>query len=557
MKKLIFLLVLVFANINVVYAYEEQELVNFAKSESWLAVLHYNRGSSIVTSPSFFYSPTGHKNPLSEAKAFLEAIKNEEQSRGDEHALCKFPARAKLIVLALNIDEKLLPKPNCTELNYHRTQLDAKSIAVVFASESLTVPSSMMGHMFFKIQGTKTSHAVAYLGVSDETLLSNVKLYLGSVFYRAKGLYALSPYNKTQDEYIFGEGRNLWSFTLDLTQEEVDLFVDNLWELKDMDIPYNFIHNNCVEGLFMLLAASKPQLYGIQNINTYNTPIDSIRILANKKMLLDGTVDLSTNTRLRLMEKDYSNEEISIVKKIIKTKSFTIIENEPQQEQEKIAKMVRVKENYASWTFDNNIKNIAYPVAPANILNRADPSQINFGVGSFENKTTYEFGFQPAYNKLMSNNSSYFGEYSLNLASLNIRGNDEKIWIYSFDLINIKSFMPHSAIAGGWTWNLNVGTEDGYPNVYGGLGQTYGFFSDTILIYGLINTGYKKYAYVTPELGLFFRQNNIAKLYVSTNLFKTQATQSIYINRNNSLDFSIANGKEKGTEFWLKYNVNF
>ena len=84
----------------------------------WQRLLHIEPGTegktgkSLADDARFFLSAEGKTNPVAELDATLTAL-FAEQSLGDEHARCRFPARFQWLQKRLNIDINRLPRPEC------------------------------------------------------------------------------------------------------------------------------------------------------------------------------------------------------------------------------------------------------------------------------------------------------------------------------------------------------------------------------------------------------------------------------------------------------------
>ncbi|MDH3831385.1 MAG: hypothetical protein OEU48_06920, partial [Gammaproteobacteria bacterium] len=85
----------------------------------WLNLGHYRQSkiitdnySNAVDDARFFYSDNGKNSPQAELDATLAAFFN-EQPTGNEHALCRSPARFNWLNRHLQIEAAQLPRPVC------------------------------------------------------------------------------------------------------------------------------------------------------------------------------------------------------------------------------------------------------------------------------------------------------------------------------------------------------------------------------------------------------------------------------------------------------------
>ena len=119
---------------------------------AWLTLIHYqpDRFGSGYTSqaddPAFFLSENGKHSPRAELKATLDAI--QKDGEGDDHALCRFPARATWLSQQLDLS---LPEIECPGFQEWSETLNTETVTLVFAASYLNSPSSMFGHTFLRL----------------------------------------------------------------------------------------------------------------------------------------------------------------------------------------------------------------------------------------------------------------------------------------------------------------------------------------------------------------------------------------------------------------------
>ena len=146
---------------------------------AWLTLIHYqpDRFGSGYTSqaddPAFFLSENGKHSPRAELKATLDAIQIDGE--GDDHALCRFPARATWLSQQLDLS---LPEIECPGFQEWSETLNTETVTLVFAASYLNSPSSMFGHTFLRLDPPQDD---------DETnlLLANTISYAADAAYAA------------------------------------------------------------------------------------------------------------------------------------------------------------------------------------------------------------------------------------------------------------------------------------------------------------------------------------------------------------------------------------
>lgn len=226
-----------------------------SKHPIWLRLLHFEDSTSRVDSREYFIHPQGNVNSKLELEATIKAF-NENQTLGNDpwKAACSFPARFQFL-----IDQGYkFSKPECTEYNAWRKQLDIKSVSLVFSSYYPGNPASIFGHTFLKLNFNEnhvsklTDYAVSFSARATDPM---------GVIYAVKGLlggyqafYEISPYYMKLNEYVHTESRDIWEYPIVLSPLQIDRLLAHLWEqYKKASYSYWFTKENCSFQLLALL----------------------------------------------------------------------------------------------------------------------------------------------------------------------------------------------------------------------------------------------------------------------------------------------------------------
>lgn len=269
----------------------------------WSILLHYqsHRGGSrsLIDDPKFFLSPEGKDNPQAELAATLEAFYN-GAGRGDEHPICRFPARYAWLKEQLDAADADFPEVDCQDFKNKRDKaVQPKALVLVFPSAYMNNPASMFGHTMLRIdsdyQSRLLSHVVNYAAyVDDSGILYPVKGLLG--YY--KGYFKVFPYYERIKEYSDFEQRDLWEYQLNLSDREVQRMFLHLWELRDIYSYYYFFDENCSYNLLFLLDAARPSL-GLTASKAWVIPVDTVRAVKNSGITTDVAFRPALSTRIR------------------------------------------------------------------------------------------------------------------------------------------------------------------------------------------------------------------------------------------------------------------
>lgn len=215
----------------------------------WSALLHSENGHANISDPKFLLS---HNNfsLAAELKQTIDFL-----YRGDPSNVCRFPARYYWLRQNLDIPELLLDF--CPEVLEFRHKAPIDEISIVFASERVSQPASMLGHAFLKLsgkndRGTEVSHAITFY--TDINTYNLPKLLFDSVVIGKLGYFALSPYDEMQRRYVDEEQRNLWEYRLLLNDFQIELTQLHLLELKYTKLTYFFQKYNCATLLNFVVS---------------------------------------------------------------------------------------------------------------------------------------------------------------------------------------------------------------------------------------------------------------------------------------------------------------
>lgn len=306
---------------------------NLSSSRQWSKLLHIERNAigikgSQISDPSFFLSKDSRFSNQSEIiatflsffedpKAFAQTIDaptpklkkiSSQIEDHSQHSLCRFPARLAYLKKALGdfsgIWQKL-PVVNCTFFSIYFEALQPKSVSFVFSSYYSDSPGSAFGHTFFKInRGQSTAgdrqelldYGVGYAAnASDTNPITYALLGLVGGF---TGTWTNVPYYYKVREYSDFEARDLWSYDLDLTNEEVQMLVWHLWEVGAHYYTYFFFTQNCAYHMLTVLEAAAPRLELSEHVPFYYViPSDSMKALFyNPGLVKDVTFRPSIRT---------------------------------------------------------------------------------------------------------------------------------------------------------------------------------------------------------------------------------------------------------------------
>lgn len=258
------------------------------KDPQWLRLLHFRRTfpffRSQVDDPKFFLSSEGHKNPEAEMRAFIEALCVPQS----KPARCQFPARESFLLQKSGLKKTPWPQTACHKLEEWRKNISAESVSLVFSSYYPNNPGTVFGHTLFKINKKNNSSLLSQgisFAASAETK-NPIQYILWGLFGGFRGEFSSLPYFYKVREYSDAESRDLWEYDLNLTEAELNLFIDHIWELGPTYFNYYYLTENCSYQLLTALEAALPQLNASEKLSWWVIPSDTLKAVVNTKNLV-------------------------------------------------------------------------------------------------------------------------------------------------------------------------------------------------------------------------------------------------------------------------------
>ncbi len=517
-------------------SFSAEELIQIAlhkrlyESPTWSALTHSDNSKARIRKSPFLL--TGNRfSPESELVETITVLYADEQQ---SERKCRYPARNQWISEQLGIEPASLQ--HCRELTEYLAKAPVDEVILVYASENLSQPSSIMGHILIKIAGFdaaghRREHAVSFF--TDVQGINVPKIVYDSLVAGKNGYFTLSPYEKKIAAYLAGEQRNVWEYRLALTGAERKLVQLHIWELKNANPTYYFDGYNCATLTNYVLATANPNLLErgsylmspldvVRNVHQ-NGMIENVVVLPSNKWkirMISETLSPATNRAIKTSVNDIdaselprmpSNEEQFLVRSLAETYNDYLVETN-----------VRTSEAWTVYTRQLNAQSRsdheAYVIDVSqykNPLKAAKDGQWQIGFARAGGDNYLKVGLLPISHTLSDDNRQFFSETELRLADISILINDEDVELNELQLYSASSYLPRSRFTGGLSGAFRFGIEPHYNdrlerklagNVSGGLGTTFEPVEQvsifTMLTLGLGYRAGSAYLYTAPEVGV-------------------------------------------------------
>jgi len=499
---------------------------------SWHDLLHYranvlSRGyTSQADSDNFFFDDNGKTDPKSELVATIRAmfkpipIKNQNR-----HPQCLFVARKNWLIDQFPDLVTVLPKINCDDYLKWINSIQPNSVTLAFPSAYINNPGSMFGHTLLRIDPPKTkeksnltSYAITYAANTDETngLLFAIKGLAGGY----PGLFDILPYYDKVNEYNDLENRDIWEYELNLTPKESTRLLQHMWEVREVIFDYYFLDENCSYQLLALLDVARPGLNLAAEFPVEVIPVDTVRVIQEKKMVTKVLYRPSLLTNLKYQLEEYSGDNLALILDLIHGK-----ENPSNKKLQSLTEkdqiyILEITYNYLQYLYKSNeMTRTDYAKRSLTLLkarNKLEPdinlplaprpdilpdqghrsSRLIASIGSKESNDFFEFNWRPAYHDLLDSNDGFVDGLQINFLDIAARYHSEnkKVSLQHFDFINIYSIKPRTKFFNPYSWKVKIALsrlpilDDNDKltfNVNGGGGVSYQLF-DSLRAYGLI-----------------------------------------------------------------------
>jgi len=539
---------------------------NLSKSIIWKSLLHLEKnGKPSINSKSFLLS-------YADFSAKNELIKTIEYFFDDNKSRCKYPARYLWLKKELNLDDNKFKHSVCNDFQRYIKNTNTSELSLVFVSENVSNPSSMMGHLFFKLDGINYKGNHVQNAISFFTMIDTLNipyLALESTVLGMDGYFVLKPYSKQIYSYLTQEDRNIWEYSLKLDPYELKLITYHFWELKQTDIEYYFTGFNCatiVNNILNLKIKNEDKSF-----NLWVTPKDVIKRAQKEEIIKNTSLKPSNLWNFKMLLESINKDDANLISNAIDKNDIdklAIIFKNDKSQLKRLFALAYLEYDF----YKNKNKTLIEFKSLYNFLIEKD---IQIDISKYKNpiktqndsqvsisKSKEQKGISlkilPASHTLYDNNQQYYGESSLKIAELKLNI-DDKINIEEFNLFSMTSLIPWDNYTKQFSKQLEINytkhldKELNRHSVYN-ISYSKGLtkqLSEDVIVYDLLGIGLaygnsKPYTYIKNELGMMIYE-----------VFDMKSTISYSSQYNNYSEDEILNTLNLTQSIKLKENIRF
>ena len=511
----------------------------------WHALLHLRDGQPHIRDPDFILS-LDHFSPERELQATLKALTGATA----QESACRFPARAMWLH-----QQGLLPTEpdtrHCEAWQEFITRAPAGHVSLVFASEILSQPSSMMGHLFLKVEGLTTqgevrAHAISFY--TDAATWNVPKLFYESMVEGKTGYFALSPFQDEVQKYAVAEQRSLWTHRLALDGPRLRRLQAHIHELRQARITYFFQDYNCATLVRHMLAVAAPDM--LKGSGSWTTPKDVLRQAQAIGLVDEVSVQTPARWQVRSLAASLPRAVVDKVvdavdQRIASSKlpgqntdeqtgflaltlaqSLLRYQDSLDQDPASTTRAERLRARRAEIDLLQATQQRLYPDLQLNADTRRDPAlspperQLSVGWLHRDRRDWLQLRFLPASHTLSDDNRQYFSENELRLfeSSWLVDARTGRPSLDRLTVYAVQSLLPWDGLTGGVSGRFKLGIE-GQPGVHashkkallieGAIGRTWRITDDADA-YVLVGGGWgwrnRGHLYGQPEVGVIVRE---------------------------------------------------
>ena len=576
--------------------------LDLANHRQWLKLLHYQKFDtkfeSQIDDKSFFISKTGKHNPLDEIlqtvnSFFIEKPFLKSKSNVITHSKCIFPARFQWLDETLQFKNKYINDIKCSKFKEWFNDLKPESVSLLFSTYNSESPASMFGHTFLNINKSGASkfsplnYSISYAAVIDSN--DNMFQYAyNGIFGRYKGIFTLSPYYLKIQEYNNYDKRDIWIYDLNISKDETTLLVKHIWELDRITIDYYYFKENCSYHLLSLIEVAKPEIDLLNNFSFVTIPVDTIKILNHKGMILKERFSVSRINKIYNLYNALTQTEKIVVDNALETKGkdnniFNIKLNEESKikvldflieyylldEKESSKKLWLFYVNYRS-QFNDKVNYETTTPFHHSPLNSHNTSRFSFSISRTKlKKFNYKFEYRPSLHDFTDEPNGYLENSKLEMGRVSVIYNSKlnEFKINQFVFVNTLLLSPSTKFENKLSWggiidirkdNYEICDNCNLLRFGGSLGKTIKLnnINYFMLLYtesNLLLNEFKLNQKIGPQLGLTV--DFINNIYIISNSYILYDLNNKKYDRillsNNSISFNYK--KNHSTFFSLKY----
>ena len=453
----------------------------------WLTLGHYKSTwvglRSRIDDPAFFLAPDGKTNPKAEMmatlRAFFEPVVDERR-----HAVSRFPARLHWLQEQLDWDGAGLPMRDSPAFRAVYEKFKPTAVTLVYPAAYMNNLMTMFGHdmLVFEShpQNRLLARSVTYAAYVEP---ASIPVFIGkSILGFFKGYYGSMPYYDAVKEYTAMGHRDMWEYSLDFNQAEVDQMLRHACELQHIYSYYYFFSENCTYNLFYLLDAARPSLRATDFERSFVIPVEAVKFIDTKLGIVHSkTYRPSQVSRIRYLaaqlDADARKEVVAMARGQTTVASLQAVVT---NQSERMALDFALE--YTQFLFnDRELSAEAYRTSSMDLFRARSkldaeedlslqipipdrpedghaPSRLSVGAGIQKDDAFMSIRYRPAFHGLNDNDQGFVQGTQLEALNLDLRYYQRGgLELQGIELLNLASLAPHDDLFKPLSWKTDIG----------------------------------------------------------------------------------------------------
>lgn len=530
-------------------------------SARWSALLHIHDSRALITDQNFLLAESDKIEQLSDA-AGIAALRQQTLRlfNAEPSAKCRFPARYITLV-----NEGALKDSGLTECAGYQEfirRVPVEEISIVFASEHLTQPSSIMGHVMLAMSGENTDglrvdHSASFFTTLD---FKNPANFIAQTLISGKeGYFIVQPLSESLNNYLYTEQRNVWRYPLILTDEQRTLLQAHMWELGSADIPYLFQSHNCATLSLDLIRLAIGDAAARRD---WVSPIDVVRYADERALFSEKQVLASDRWKISMLQEFMTRDDADRAAAWVRGESSVDGDALGPVSQKLGATLARYRVTrgeisplqYEALMSESS----GWQSTTLELTDYRDPlksaadAHLSLGWQRDGDSDWLTFNWLPAAHDLLDNNRNYFGESTLRLSEVSIRASVETghVQLNRWTLYETLALNPIDRLTGGVSGYFHlrfdrdpVDSLESEPGITteGGLGVSAKLARD-IGAFALLGAGLRAdsdgaVVFLHPQAGMWIYEVGGMKSWIRAGIKPaTSAHHSTYVGFDHSIE---------------------
>jgi hypothetical protein len=524
----------------------------------WAKLLHFHEGTPQIYDEQFLLTSDQSEWSVDDIRRNSLALLLK-----DPTARCRFPARYLRLVKEGGIESEADSFKSCSEYLEFKRRVPVDTMSIIFASEHLTQPSSIMGHVMLSMSGVnsdgnKVDHAASFFTTLD--FANPASLIADTLISGKPGFFIVQPLSKSLNKYLFSEQRNVWRYPLAFSAAQLEMIQAHMWELGGAEIPYLFQSHNCAT---LSLDLVRLEVDDNEERRDWVSPIDVVRYADKHTLISERRVIASDRWQISMLQEFMSNDEAELADTWVASGGDVNVEQPLTQAlAKKLARYRAVGSEIGGQHYEQlQTASVAWPEVSLELTDYRDPlqsapdSHVSTGWQRTDQGDWVTFNWLPAAHDLLDNNRNYFGESVLRLSELSLRAglDGQGIQLNRWTLYETLALNPRDKLTGGVSGYFSLAfSRDSVASVdermnlgaEAGVGTTYKASKDigtfAMLGAGLQVTSDQLIPYLRPQAGLWIYEVGAMKSWLKIGSTLPATGESYYYGK---FDHSIELGR--------------